>query len=232
MLILILVSVSFAILCGVLLIKFEIVTTTNFSWPVPDVQFIHFETITLNNYDNNIDQTINLKQFGCKLHFLPNTSLEPVSFTIGIAVGVLPDIIPPANTTLVSALYYIKTSSELLQPVIIEIQHCVTATNGRLTFAKAPVESDHSSPYVFTKLSGGEFHRKYWGTIKLSNFSIVAVFDEGENSSIDYLAHVSRLRRNGERCVYQVALIASLNLNAYKEVNRNKSGNYTALLLS
>ena len=227
---------SFAILCGVLLTKFEMMTTTNydhnimFPWPVPDIQFIHFETKTLKNY-SKINQTINLKQFGCKLHFLPNTSLEPVSFTFGIAAGI-PNIIPPANTTLVSALYYIKTSSELLQPVIIEIQHCVTATNGRLMFAKAPVESDHSLPYVFTKLSGGKFHRKYWGTTKLSNFSIVAVFDEGENSSIDYLVHISRLRRNGEPSVYQVALTASLNLNVYKKVNHNECGNYTALLLS
>lgn len=185
-------------------------------------QFVYFETQTLN--DSKMEtQTINLKQFGFKLLFLPNTSLEPVSFTIGIA-GLLPfTIIPPANTSLISALYYIKTSSELLQPVIVEIQHCVNATNASgLTFAKTTVQSDRSSPYIFTKLSGGRFHRKYWGAIKLSNFSFVGIFNEGENnySSIDYLAHISRLRRNGESGVYQVALTASLNLNVYKEVNQ------------
>jgi hypothetical protein len=204
-----------------ILINFEIMgrsTSHNNIIPVPDVQFAYFETHTLNY--SELNQTINLKQFGYKLHFLPNTSLEPVSFTIGIA-GLLPYIVSPANTTLVSALYYIKTSSELLQPVIIEIQHCVNATNGKLTFAKATVESDHTSPYVFTKLSGGKFHRKYWGTMKLSNFCFVAIFNEDENSSIDYLAHLSRLHRNGEPGVYQVALTASLNLNIHKEVNRN-----------
>ena len=184
--------------------------------PVPDVQFIYFETQILNN--SKMNQTINLKQFGFKLHFQPNTSLKPVSFTIGI-VGLLPYIIPPSNTTLVSALYYIKTSSNLLQPVIIEIQHCVNTTNGGLTFAKATTESDPSSPYVFKKLSGGRFNRKYWGTIKLLNFCFVGIFNEGENSSCDYLLHLSRLRRNHEPSVYQVVLTASLGLNVHKEVN-------------
>ena len=184
--------------------------------PVPDVQFIYFETQILN--DSKMNQTINLKQFGFKLHFQPNTSSKPVSFTIGI-VGLLPYIIPPSNTTLVSALYYIKTSSNLLQPVIIEIQHCVNTTNGGLTFAKATTESDPSSPYVFKKLSGGRFNRKYWGTIKLSNFCFVGIFNEGENSFCDYLLDLSRLRRSHEPSVYQVVLTASLNLNVHKKVN-------------
>ena len=184
---------------------------------VPGAPFLYFETHTLNK-DSEIIQIINLNQFGFKLYFLPNTSLEPVTFTIGVTLS--QNFIPPSNTTLVSALYYIKTSSRLLQPVIVEIEHCVKTdwiNNTTLTFAKA--DTDGAPPYVFTKLMGGRFGGNSWGTIKLSKFSTVAVFDEGEDSSIDYLGHLLSSRRKGGPGIYQVALIASLNLNAYKEVN-------------
>lgn len=129
------------------------------------------------------------------------------------------NFVPPINTTLVSTLYYIKTSSKLLQPVTIEIQHCIDGIrNTTLTFAKAHTNS--APPYSFTKVSGGQFvDRLSWGTIKLTNFSVVGVFSEGESSSIDYLAHLLSSRRKGGLGIYQVALIASLNLNAYKEVH-------------
>ena len=192
--------------------------TTNSSVPDTlgcDLNFIYLENQTF--YDSKVTQMINLNQFGFKLHFLPNTSLKPVTITIGVTV-VSENIMPPTNTTLVSALYYINTSLELLQPVTIEIQHCVNANNITLTFAKA--NTDSSPPYSFTKISGGRFGRNSWGTVKLSNFSIVAVFNEGENSSIDYLAHLLSSRRKGGPGIrYQVALVASLNLNAFKEVN-------------
>ena len=187
----------------------------------PDAHFIHFETQTL---DSN-QTTMNLKQFGFKLHLLHNSSLEPVTFTIGVASSLLPDFIPPVNTVLVSALYYIKTTSELLQPVIIEIEHCVGLSadwedNTKLTFAKVHMDVGSKLPYqyVFSKLSGGRFDRKSWGTITLSTFSTVAVLAEDKHSSIDYLAHLLSSRRKGGSGTYQVALVASLSLNAYKEV--------------
>ena len=183
---------------------------------VPGAPFLYFETHTLK--DSEIIQMINLNRFGFKLYFLPNTSLEPVTFTIGVTVS--QNFIPPSNTTLVSAIYYIKTSSKLLQPVIVEIEHCVNTdwiNNTTLTFAKA--DTDSSPPYVFTKLMGGRFGGNSWGTIKLSKFSEVAVFDEGEDSSIDYLGHLLSSRRKGGLGIYNVVLVVSRSLNADEEVN-------------
>ena len=65
--------------------------------PVPGASLLHFETQTLN--DSNTTQTINLNQYGFKLHFVRNTSLEfkPVNLTIGVTS--LQNFIPPSNAT-------------------------------------------------------------------------------------------------------------------------------------
>ena len=184
---------------------------------VPDAFFIYFETRTLIN-DSEVIQTIDLSQFGIKLYFQPNTSLEPVTFEIGVIES--QNFITPPNTTLVSALYYINTSSELLQPVIIEIEHCVnidSVNNARLTFARA--DTDSPPPYAFEKLSDGKIGRNSFGTIKLSNFSEVVVFAENA-SSVNYLAQFFSSPRTGPSSVYRyrVDLDISQKLNAIKEV--------------
>ena len=184
---------------------------------VPGASFIYFETHTLNN-DSKVIQTIDLSQFGLKLYFQPNTLLEPVTFEIGVIES--QNFVTPPNTTLVSALYYINASSELLQPVIIEIEHCVnidSVDNARLTFARA--DTDSPPPYTFEKLSNGRFGRTSFGTIKLSNFSEVAVFAENA-SSVNYLAQFFTSLRTGSPNIYRyrMNLVVSRELNAIKEV--------------
>ena len=184
---------------------------------VPGASFIYFETVTLND-DSKVVQTIDLSQFGLKLYFQPNTSLEPVTFGIGVIES--QNFITPPNTTLVSALYYIYASSELLRPVIIEIEHCVnidSVNNARLTFARA--DTDSSPHYAFKKLSNGRFGRTSFGTIKLSNFSEVAICAENA-SSVNYLAQFFSSPRTGPSSIYRyrVDLVISRELNAIKEV--------------
>ena len=163
-------------------------------------------------------QTIDLNEFGFKLHFPRNASLEPVTFTIGVTLS--QNLIPPPNTTLVSALYYIKTSSQLLQPVTIEIEHCIksdSVDSAKLTFAKA--DTDSSLPHVFEKLSGGRFRGISWGTINLSIFSEVGVFAESVND-VNYFARIFTSRRKGAPGIYRyrVDLVISRKLSAIKEV--------------
>ena len=167
--------------------------------------------------NSEVIQTMDLSQFGFKLHFPPHTSLKPVTFTIGVSLSPWQDFIPPPNTTLVSALYYIKVSPGLLQPVIIEIQHCINpdwVKNTTLTFAKAHTDA-------FEKLSGGRFGRNSWGAIQLSNFSYLAIFTNSENAtsrSVYYLAHILTSHHKGTPGIYQVDLVISRKLNAIKEV--------------
>ena len=186
---------------------------------VPGASFIYFETCTLFNDDSEVIQTIDLNQFGFKLYFQPNTSLEPVTIAIGVIES--QNFVTPPNTTLVSALYYINASSKLLQPVIIEIEHCInidSIDNARLIFARANVDSP--PPYAFKKLfSNGRFGRTSFGTIKLSKFSEVAIFAENA-SSINYLAQFFSSFHTGPSNIYRyrVDLVISRKLNTIKEV--------------
>ena len=182
---------------------------------VPGASFIYFKTQTLNDNSKAI-QIIDLSQFGFKLYY--QTSLVPVTFAIGVIES--QNFITPPNTTLISALYYIYASSELLRPVIIEIEHCVnvhSVDNARLTFARA--DTDSPPHYAFKKLSNGRFGRTSFGTIKLSNFSEVAICAENA-SSVNYLAQFFSSLHTGPPSVYRyrVDLVISQKLNAIKEV--------------
>ena len=197
----------------------EITNTTVLPY-LSEMDFIHFETQTMNQ--SKVIQTIDLQKFGLKLYFQPNTSLESFNITIGVKLSA--NYTPPEGTTLVSAIYFIHTSSQLLRPVTVEIEHCVDIdwdqpdSNRTLTFGKASTYSSATPPYAFNTLSGGNFSRNFWGTIKLSSFSAVGIFSEGENVSIDYIAYLLSLRHKGRHGIYHVALLTSHNLNAIEEV--------------
>ena len=174
---------------------------------------IYVETHTLTN--NN---TINLDQFGLKLYCHPESTMSlfhPVDITIGVILSV--EHIPPVDTNLVSALYYIETSLPLPQPIAVEIQHCVDScdSNQLLTFGRA---NARSSPLHFQKLPGGMFNGSAWGTIKLSKFCVIGVFNENVSASMSYLVYLLTSPSKGGSGIYHVAFVASKNLNAIKEV--------------
>ena len=206
---------------------FAIASTFYHPIPMPHppggLNFIYLETQTLDR--NKVVQTIDLKQFGFKVRFPPNTFLEPV-VDITVGVGLSGDFIPPRNTSLVSALYYIKASSELLQPVTVEIEHCVNIVwdhdnddiNRPVTFGKADTLSKCSPPHVFKRLPGGRFARNSWETIELSSFSTIGVFGDENAPCIDYLAYLLKLRYKGRPAIYDVSIVTSRKLSAIKEV--------------
>ena len=151
--------------------------------PPIGLNFIHLETITINQ--TNVMQTIDLTNYGLKMHLPPDSSSEPMNITIGVSLS--GNFKSPKNTTLVSALYYIKTSVDLLKPAILEIEHCAGADTDdkTLSFGKADTTTS-SLPYFFEMLSNGSFNEhNSWGLIKMSRFSINGIFIESENASID-----------------------------------------------
>lgn len=195
---------------------------TAISLPV-GLSFIHIENQTI--HQSKLPQIIDLEEFGIKVHFPSNIiSLKSVNVTIGVSLSGN-NVVPPPNTTLVSALYYIETSSPLLQPVTIEIQHAASAEQGnhdkketQITFGRA--ETMGSSPYILTKLSGGSFSSSCWGTIQLMvlNFCVVGVFGNA-TTSMDYLANLLySSHHKGRPGVYHVAVVTFRNLNAIGQV--------------
>ena len=82
------------------------------------------------------------------------------------------------STELISAIYVISISKPLLQPVILEIQHCTKLLTqdhtSYLSFATASV--DTRLLYQFGLVEGGEFHTgDQYGTIHLCQFSFKAI---------------------------------------------------------
>ena len=197
----------------------EITNTTVLPY-LHEMDFIHIETRTINQ--SEVIQTIDLQKFGLKLYFQPNTSLESFNVTIGVRLSA--NYTPPEGTTLVSAIYFIHTSSQLLRPVTVEIEHCVDIdwdqpdSNRTLTFGKASTHSSAAPPYVFNTISGGKFNRNFWGSIELTSFSAVGIFSEGDNASIDYIAYLMSLRHKSRRVNYRVALLTAHNLNVIEQV--------------
>ena len=191
-------------------------TTPLSTIPPIGLHFIHLETLTINQ--NKVTQTIDLVQYGLKMHLVPDSTPGPMNITIGVSLS--GNFKSPKNTTLVSALYYIKTSTDLLKPAILEIEHCAGADTDdkTLSFGKADTKVN-SLPYVFEILSDGSFSEyNSWGSIKMSRFSLTGIFVESENASIDYLAYLLSLHRKGSTGIYRVSLVALRDLGAHKEV--------------
>ena len=92
------------------------------------------------------------------------------------------NFILPKGTVLVSAVYAISVSKPLLQPLVIELQHCVdlrtSAQADCLKFVRAPLKS----PYEFSLIDGGSFNvgRRY-GSIERGQFCLVAIVAEISN---------------------------------------------------
>ena len=126
---------------------------------IPGIQFIYLGTETVT--PSTVTQTIYLEKFGIKIYLPPNAFSEPV-FDITVGAALSGRFISPESMTLVSAVYYIRMSSELLRPVTVEIEHCVILSDedktSGLKFGKADMNSYWASPpYTFKTLSEGIF---------------------------------------------------------------------------
>ena len=191
---------------------------------ISGIQFIYLGTQTVTQ--STVTQTISLKTFGIKLYLSPNTFSEPV-FSITIGVGLSGSFISPERMTLVSAVYYIRTSSELLRPITVEIEHCVILLDNNKTsglkFGKADTNSYWASPpYIFKTLSEGMFPvGQSWGTIQMSSFSLLSIFWYDDNPPVEYLAGVlsyPHKHGSGKLGRYKVLFLAGRNLGVNKEV--------------
>ena len=85
----------------------------------------------------------------------------------------------PQDTQLVSAIYEISFAEELLQPVTLEIQHCVLLKSEEqfkyLSFMIAHIDVS-APPYEFHLVNGGKFKvNNLYGRIKRQKFCLVGI---------------------------------------------------------
>ena len=175
-------------------------------------------------------QVFHWEKYGFKMN-VPQGSLEAdetcdVAFK-AIAHGQLEF---PEKAQLVSGVYAICMPRKLLQPVTVELEHCVdlksTEQCNRLTFARA----QRGLPYTFKSISGGRFSPKSRvGKISLSRFSLVAIIQDlsvpasiNEEVSPDanhmYLAHLLQYHISQQPHEWFMAFIATKSLKLLVQV--------------
>ena len=107
------------------------------------------------------------------------TLLPSVTAEVAVVALVGGQFVFPKNTLLVSAVYAVCVSKPLLQPLRLDIQHCVNlvrpSQTNYLKFAIAPVNTP-TLPYEFTPVEGGEFTiNSYYGSLYRQEFSLVSI---------------------------------------------------------
>lgn len=109
--------------------------------------------------------------FGLKLH-IPQGSLPAncQRCTVDIRASLSGQYTFPADSELVSGVYWIHCPVQLSRPAMLEIQHSKQCTEG-LNFVRANCTLEQL-PYSFQRQEGGMFSKhSYYGSIHLTRFS-------------------------------------------------------------
>ena len=120
--------------------------------------------------------TLDWADYGFKMYF-PKGTIRPSQVLIKALVGGKFQF--PDGMELVSALYVISFPEEYLQPVKLQIQHCVYLKSSRqfkyLSFITAPID-ESVPPYKFQFIDGGKFYIDcQYGMIVRSEFCIMGI---------------------------------------------------------
>ena len=119
-------------------------------------------------------QSLNWEEYGLRIGVLKGTLKSTETAEVVVVALVGGQFVLPENTELVSAVYAIFVSKPLLQPLKLDIQHCVSIDTEEhstyLSFATAA--NVDVIPYQFVLKEGGQFSSKsQYGSIFLSQFS-------------------------------------------------------------
>ena len=118
-------------------------------------------------------QSANWEEYGIRITVPQGAVLASDTVQITITALVGGDFTFPEDTELVSAVYDISLSKPFLEPVKLEIQHCVSletpAHSNYLSFSTA---TNNQPPYQFNTVDGGEFSiGNRYGSISTTKFS-------------------------------------------------------------
>ena len=127
--------------------------------------------------------TLDWGDYGLKMYFPQGTI--PSEVLIKALVGGKFQF--PDGMELVSALYVISFAEELLQPVELELQHCVCLESSvqfkYLSFIAAPID-ESVPPYKFEFKEGGKFNtNSQYGVIACSKFCLMGIGKKTDNGS-------------------------------------------------
>ena len=134
-------------------------------------------------------QVFDWEQFGFKMQFQQGTLHQSETCEVAVNALVGGTFQFPENTQLVSATYAISFADELLQPVTLEIQHCVLLKSKEqfkyLSFMIAQID-ESAPPYTFQLIKGGKFNiDNQYGTIIRQKFCLVGIGKTSNDDSSD-----------------------------------------------
>ena len=140
---------------------------------------VHIAGKTLFFIQGEHAQLLNWEEYGLRIN-VPHATIPPgETCEVSIAAIVGGKFKFPSGTSLVSAVYAISVSRDLLQPVQLSIQHCVSLDTPEHTSYLSFVTADLYQPvlpYQFKLEQKGEFYsRDQYGSIDLSEFSLKAI---------------------------------------------------------
>ena len=129
--------------------------------------------------------TLDWGGYGFKMYF-PEGTIPPSQLLIKALVGGRFQF--PDDVELVSALYVIQFPENFIQPVELEIQHCVTLKRlqqfNYLSFVIAHID-ESVPPYKFQFIEGGKFcTNSQYGKIVRSKFSITGIVLKSNGDSV------------------------------------------------
>ena len=124
-------------------------------------------------------QSLNWTEYGFRLHFLQGTISSSDTCEVVVKALVGGKFQFPEGTELVSAVYAISFAKELLQPVKLDVQHCVSLESKQqlkhLSFVKASLKQRVPS-YEFERIDGGEFSTdSFYGSITRHKFCLIGI---------------------------------------------------------
>ena len=119
---------------------------------------------------------------GLKLHIHAGSLPEGLQqCTIFIKASLAGDYEIPGNTSLVSAIYWLRCEPQciFIKPILVEIQHCSTKQDlSKLKIVRA-LCSQKPLPYKFKPLEGGRFDADiFYGAIKVTRFSGLGITED------------------------------------------------------
>ena len=135
------------------------------------------ETLFLIQGDN--PQSLNWEEYGFRLYISQDTISPSDSCEVAVKALIGGKFLFPVGTELVSAVYAISFSKKLLQPVKLEVQHCVALESEQqlkhLSFVTASLKQGVPL-YQFQKTDGGMFSTEsFYGSITRPQFCLIGI---------------------------------------------------------
>ena len=152
-------------------------------------------------------------EYGFRLH-VPEGSLEAglSETTVNVRVSLFGHFQLPADSELVSAVYWVFCPHKFSQPLTVEVQHCAAPSQcSSLSFVRTKC-TQQELPYQFKELEGGSFSQQsFYGSISVNHFSGIGIKRKrSKEVSDDYCAQLYKSRKGLYDCQFFFAVTKNL----------------------